>query len=330
MSSPDLLITGVTGFIGFKVLLDALGEGYTVRAAVRSITQSKTLASHPKIIELGLPDKLSFVEVPDITREGAYDQALKGVTYVIHLAAPLPSPSRDPQTGIYEPTIRSVTTLLRSALKETSIKKLVITFSVFSNIPFPSDDREITAESRLPDLSGPFDGVIQAYNAAKIGALNATERFVKDRNPPFPVAKIMPGLAFGRDERALTAKDMSAGTNGMLLSVLTGKSSPPFPSGVAHVADIAKVHLLALKEGIVGSFGVTQVNVWEDAWQIVKKHFPKAVAAGVLTQGSQPTIPINWNAHQTEVTFGFKFRGFEDAVVDAVGQYLELLGKENA
>ncbi|KAI2636519.1 putative cinnamoyl-CoA reductase [Hypomontagnella submonticulosa] len=330
MSPPNLLVTGVTGFIGFKVLLNALEEGYTVRAAVRSIAQSKFLASHPKIIELDLSDKLSFVEVPDFTRDGAYDQALKGVTYVIHLAAPLPAPSRDPQTGIYEPTIKSVTTLLHSALKEPSIKKLVITFSVFANIPFPSDGREITAESRLPDLSGPFDGLIPAYNAGKIGALNATERFVNEHNPPFAAVKIMPGLAFGRDDRALTVNDMSNGTNGMLLSIITGKTAPPFPAGVGHVADIAKVHLLALKEGVDGSFGVTRVNVWDDAWPIVKKHFPKAVASGIFTQGSQPTIPINWNAHQTEVTFGFDFKSYEDIVVDAVGQYLELSGKEKA
>lgn len=36
MAYPDLLITGTTGFIGFKALLGALEEGYSVRAAVRS------------------------------------------------------------------------------------------------------------------------------------------------------------------------------------------------------------------------------------------------------------------------------------------------------
>ena len=36
MSGEDLvLITGATGHLGFRVLLDALQHGYTIRAAVR-------------------------------------------------------------------------------------------------------------------------------------------------------------------------------------------------------------------------------------------------------------------------------------------------------
>lgn len=102
MSSADLLITGATGFIGFKVLLGAPRAGYSVRAAIRSPEKAKALASHPKITASGKTDNLSFVEVPDIACDGAYDEAIKDVTYVIHLASPLPSPFLDPQTGIYE------------------------------------------------------------------------------------------------------------------------------------------------------------------------------------------------------------------------------------
>ncbi|KAI1382880.1 putative cinnamoyl-CoA reductase [Hypoxylon trugodes] len=331
MSSPNLLITGVTGFIGFKVLLDSLTAGYTVRAAVRSISQSQWIPSHPRITALGVPDKLSFVEVPDIIREGAYDQAVKDITYIIHLASPLPSPGLDPQTGVYEPNVKSATSILHSAIKEPSIKKVVITFSVFSNILFPPDGKEITEKSRLPDVPGPFDSTITAYSAGKIGALNAAEKFIKDNNPKFAVVKVMPGLALGYDERATALEGISAGTNRMLLGIITGKTSPaPFPAGVGDVADVAKVHLLALGDGVVGSFGVTKRNTFDEAWEIVKRHFPKAIADGIFTQGSQPTIPVDWNAHQTEVRFGFDFKTYEDAVVEVANQYLQLSGKKGA
>lgn len=104
MSSADLLIAGATGLIGFKVLLGALQAGYTVRAAIWSAEKVKALASHPKTTAFGKANNLSFVEVPDITCDGAYDEAIKNITYVIHLASPLPSPFLDPQTGIYGPT----------------------------------------------------------------------------------------------------------------------------------------------------------------------------------------------------------------------------------
>lgn len=329
MSSTDLLITGATGFIGFKVLLGALQAGYTVRAAIRSSEKAKTLASHPKITATGNANKLSFVEVPDITRDGVYDEAIKDVTYVIHLASPLPSPFLDPQTGIYEPTIKSVSTLLASASKEPSVKKVIITSSVFANIPFPPDaSQEITAETRLPDLSGPFDSMLPAYQAGKIAALNFTEKFIKEKEPSFTVINVFPGFVFGRDDRALEVKDLYAGTNRILLAAITGQSAPgPMPAGATHADDAAKVHLEALKEGIAGNFGVTKAHDFNDAWKAVEKHFPEAVADGTFTQGNQPTVPVNWNAHQTEIDLKFDFKTYEDMVVDVAGQYLELSGK---
>ncbi|KAI1138399.1 putative cinnamoyl-CoA reductase [Hypoxylon sp. FL0543] len=332
MSSPNLLITGATGFIGFKVLIGALQEGYNVRAAVRSIEKSKYISSHPKILALGKADKLSFVEVPDICREGAYDEAVKGVSYVIHHASPLPSPFLDPQTGIYEPNVKSASTMLQSAQQEPSVKKVIVTFSVFANAPFPPDpNREITAESRVPDMPGPYDSMVPAYSAGKIAALNATDRFVKDKQPHFEVINVFPGFIFGWDDRALTLQDIFASTNRMLLAVFTGQSSDiPMPAGAINVSDAAKVHLLALKEGAPKNIGVTIPHKFNDAWDVVQKHFPKAVADGVFTQGNQPTVPVNWNAHKTEVDFGFKFRTYEDTVIDVATQYLDLSGKEKA
>ncbi|KAI1375628.1 putative cinnamoyl-CoA reductase [Hypoxylon crocopeplum] len=314
MSSPNLLITGANGFVGFKVLISALKDGYTVRAAVRSSEKSKALSSHPKIVALGMPDKLSFVEVPDICREGAYDEAIKGVTYVIHHASPLPSPLLDPRTEIYEPTIKSVSTVLQAALNEPTVKKVVITSSAFANTPLqPDTTKEIIAESRVPDLPGPFDSMFPAYIAGKIAALNMTDRFMKDKQP------------------SLSVQGLNTGSNSVLLAIITGKSADgPMPAGATHVSDAAKVHLLALKEGVAKDVGVITDHRFNDAWSIVSKHFPKAVGDGVFTQGDQPTVPRYWDAHQTEVDLAFNFKTYEDMVVDVAGQYLELLGKQKA
>ncbi|ROV89419.1 hypothetical protein VSDG_08681 [Cytospora chrysosperma] len=293
MPSPNLLITGVTGFIGFKVLLDALEAGYAVRAAVRSASQSESLRSHPKVKDVAQDGKLEFVEVPDLLVPGAYDEALKGVTYAIHLAAPLPSPALDPQTGIYEPALKSTVNMLKSAAKATSLKKLVITSSVFETALSPPDPSvEVTAVTRQPDLPGPFNDTLSAYIAGKIAALNATDRFIKEHKPSFALVNIMPGFVFGKDDKALTVKDISTGTNRVLLPVVTGKSKPhPMPAGAAHVYDVAKVHLLALKDGVVGDFGVTKEHVFNDAWDVVLKHFPKAVEAGTFRKGGSANLP---------------------------------------
>jgi nucleoside-diphosphate-sugar epimerase len=332
MAAPNLLITGVTGFIGFRVLLEALTQGYVVRAAVRSSAQADSIGSHPKIKNLAPGDKLSFVQVPDLTREDAYVEAVQGVTYIIHLASPLPSPALDPQTGIYEPTVKSLANMLSAASNAKALKKLIITASVFANMDFPFNPKaETTADSRVPNREGPFSHIIAAYSAGKVAALNATDDFIRQKKPSFAIANIFPGFVFGTDDKALNIQDLKVGTNRILLPIITGGTAPaPMPSGAAHVYDVAKVHMFALQDGVVGDYGVTKANEFDDAWEIVQKHFPKAVEAGVFSQGHQKTVPVKWDAHKTEEKFGFTFRTYEDIVVDIASQFLELSGKEKA
>ena len=46
MSSDLVLITGVTGHVGFRVLIFALEAGYRVRAAVRNQGKADTILAH--------------------------------------------------------------------------------------------------------------------------------------------------------------------------------------------------------------------------------------------------------------------------------------------
>lgn len=61
-----------------------------MRAAVRSASKAAQIRA-AESVQSHL-DKLDFVEVPDILREGAYDEAVKGVDYVLHLASPISFP----------------------------------------------------------------------------------------------------------------------------------------------------------------------------------------------------------------------------------------------
>jgi hypothetical protein len=75
--------------IGFAVLVEALKAGYRVRAAIRRADQESELRSNYLIQPFN--DKLEFVVVPDITLAGAFDNVLNDVTYIEHIASPLPS-----------------------------------------------------------------------------------------------------------------------------------------------------------------------------------------------------------------------------------------------
>jgi nucleoside-diphosphate-sugar epimerase len=78
--SLTVLVTGGSGFAAAHVIRAFLNQGYNVRATVRSEIRGKeVLASHPEHRA-----KLSYVVVPDIADNGAFNDALEGVNGVSH------------------------------------------------------------------------------------------------------------------------------------------------------------------------------------------------------------------------------------------------------
>ena len=67
--------------------------------------------------------------------------------------------------------------------------------------------------------------------------------------------------------------------------------------------------------------------VWDDALEIVKRHFPKAVEKGILPLGgTTPSQKALVDGSKAEEVFG-RMKGFEEQVVSLVGQYVELATK---
>ena len=89
ITSPLVLVTGGNGFIGFKVLKQALQRGYHVRAAVRRQEAIETITNGPEIQPFISSGALSFIIVADNTSKTAYHEAAKGCTYIIHVASPI-------------------------------------------------------------------------------------------------------------------------------------------------------------------------------------------------------------------------------------------------
>lgn len=61
---------------------------------MRKAAQIETLKSHVLIAPFVEKGVVEFVVVPDITIKGAFDEALKDVVGVLHIASPLPAPVR--------------------------------------------------------------------------------------------------------------------------------------------------------------------------------------------------------------------------------------------
>ena len=345
MSKSIVLVTGASGHLGFRIVINALESGYHVRAAVRSQARANDILAAESVKKLNPGSSLSFIYITDILAPGAYDTAVKDVTYIIHTASPLAEPSEDDEATIVKPAVAGTLNILEAANKSPSVKRVVITSSVIAVVPWvpfiaEESEKVYTADDVVSDseASGPYGHYFQAYAASKVKALNATKRFLAESPRHFDNINIMPGFFIGKSELASAKKEDLAsghGTNKTAFAPIMGaKSETPYPGSMADVDDIAKVHVLSLGEHVKGgqNFGIQAGGIdgtpWDDALRTVKKHYPKEVAAGILpANGTQPSKLLRYDVSATEKVLGIKLRSYEEAVVSLVDWYLEELAK---
>ncbi|KAF8900235.1 hypothetical protein CPB84DRAFT_1847299 [Gymnopilus junonius] len=123
-----VLVTGANGYIGMWVVRTLLEQGYVVRAVVRSLERGK----HMKAYFNSYGDKLELSVVEDITKDGAFDEAVKDVDAIEHTASPSTFALEDPNAYI-TPAVHGTLSILESARKfGNKVKRIVITSSVLA------------------------------------------------------------------------------------------------------------------------------------------------------------------------------------------------------
>lgn len=191
-------------------------------------------------------------------------------------------------------------------------------------------DTVYTSNSRVTPLpTAPWGSLPSTYRAAKALALNATDKFLLEKKPHFTIVNVMPGYVLGRNELVTDAEKLIDGSNAIPLSIVNGAKGPFARPGITtDVRDVAKAQVESLDEEKVKSstsFVMDVGNVvFDDVNEIVKRKFPDAVKAGVVSLGgSIPAVSQKVDVSETAKVFGPQ-RSFEDMVTSVVGQYIEL------
>jgi hypothetical protein len=87
-----VLVTGANGYLATWVVKKYLKARFSVRGTVRSLPKSAFLDD--KFSHYG--DRFELVVVEDITKDGAFDDAVKGVDTIAHTASPFHYKSTNP------------------------------------------------------------------------------------------------------------------------------------------------------------------------------------------------------------------------------------------
>ncbi|PTB42595.1 hypothetical protein M441DRAFT_79263 [Trichoderma asperellum CBS 433.97] len=242
-------VTGATGFIGSQVVASALQDGYTVRVSVRKPEQMDTLKGifHDDV------SRLQFVVVPDISVPGAFDSALDGVQVVFHLASPMPGKGSDLHRDYLEPARNGTLSMLESASKVGSIKRVIVMSSILGIGPvdlFYNTDTFVAANTGKRhdiDLDKVFPGGKgdngRMYVASKIVAHQATRDWVAEHSPAFTLATIHPTFVLGPSLVRRTAADLD-GINAWFWQSLQ-LAAPLFPAVIVDVRDVAQLCIRA-------------------------------------------------------------------------------------
>lgn len=139
-----VLVTGVSGFVASHTALQFLEAGYKVRGTVRSLDKADWL--YKLFDEKYGKGKFEAVVVPDMIVDGAFDEAVKGVSGVCHMASVMTF--SDKPDEVIPTVVRGALNALTAASKEPTIKSFVYTSSsVAALLPQPDKVIKVTKDT---------------------------------------------------------------------------------------------------------------------------------------------------------------------------------------
>lgn len=152
-----ILITGATGYIGYKLAMEAARRNYTVHILVRDL-QSPLLPVHPNIIKFK----------GDITDNASVLAAMEGCSKVMHAAAIAKLSAKD-NSIFYSVNVEGTRNMLHAALA-LNVKRFVFTSSgavigPSGKYPMSESDPRITAFENDYEISKHWaEELVKEYN----------------------------------------------------------------------------------------------------------------------------------------------------------------------
>ncbi|KZO93873.1 NAD(P)-binding protein [Calocera viscosa TUFC12733] len=326
-SPAKVLVTGANGYIAVWIVRILLEQGYAVRGTVRSASKGAYLK---KLFEKE-GEKFEYVVVEDITKDGAFDEAVKGVQAVLHTASPVVFDVKHPDELII-PALHGTLSVLNSVEKfGTEVKRVVVTSScaailepheegyIFSEKDWNEFSIKETAEKQEKALP------IHQYRTSKTLAERSAWEFIKDKSLKWDLVTILPPFVFGPLLQETATKESLNFSSDLIyqgvVNPKTGDDLYAYAGNWVDVRDVALSHVLALQkaaaggERIIVSAGYFAWQDLYDALSALPTPLPD-VPKGVPSTTRAP--PLVYSSAVAEKLLGVTFRTLGESAHDTI------------
>jgi dihydroflavonol-4-reductase len=121
-SSKPILVTGASGFVALHTIIQLLQQGYNIRATLRSLSrEAEVRETIAKYVQAN--DRLETLPA-DLERDSGWDEAMKDVEYVLHVASPFPLYEPKHEDELIIPAVQGTLRVLRAA-HTANVKRVV-------------------------------------------------------------------------------------------------------------------------------------------------------------------------------------------------------------
>lgn len=233
-----VLVTGGSGFIGSRCILQLLAAGHQVRTTVRDLKREAGVRSLLKQGGTEPGDRLSFFAA-NLQSDAGWPEAVTGCDYVLHIASPFPAEVPKHEDELIVPARDGALRVLRAA-RNAGVKRVVMTSS-FAAVGYghPPQSQPFN-ESDWTNLEARD---LTAYVKSKTIAERAAWDFIAREGGAVELSVVNPVAVFG----PVLGKDYA--TSIMIVQMMLDGAMPGAPRielGAVDVRDVADLHLRAM------------------------------------------------------------------------------------
>ncbi|WVW79105.1 hypothetical protein I302_101070 [Kwoniella bestiolae CBS 10118] len=333
----NILVTGASGYIAAHITREFLEQGYNVRGTVRDDAKGEYLANLFK----NAKGKFSYVIVREIAEEGAFDEAVKGMDGVAHVASPVTFVVKH-LDDVAIPAVNGTVGILKSIQKNApQVRRVVYTASSGSingpgGPPTKYDERDWNkVDLETCDKLGSDAPGDSKYRASKVLAEKAFWKFLEDEKPAFDGVTIHPPMVYGPIiHQCDDPKKLNHSVDRIYPYVAGKMKQSDLPESGSNFTDVRDVALAEFRAMTMEEAGGNRFCVsngpysGNDVCIVLNREFPqlKDVPKGDTTPGYRDTLVAKSNVvdgSKATKILGIKYRTLDETMRDTATSLIQ-------